>query len=1133
LKHLTLNVIFNKMENKVLLKKSILFFCLIAFIQAPVILRAQNAKKQYAEASALFNNNLYSQALTILLSIDTAEPDNNNLNYKIGVCYFNAPVHQEKAIPYLIKACSDISAKYSQTNLKEKHAPADARLYLAKAYHLNCQFDSAISNLNKFVALIDTVGDKQTEKDINKELRECIVGKDLVTYPVKMTVTDLGDSINSPFPDYSPVVSADESQLFFTSRRIGDKDPTTGQFYENIYIANFVNGHWAQAQNIGAPINEKDKHDATVGLSPDGQTILIYRDDGNGDGNIYTTHLRGTTWSSPKKLDENVDSKFWEPSASISADGQVLYFSSNRPGGFGGLDIYMSRLLPNGEWGKAVNMGPKINTSEDDDAPYIHPDNKTLYFSSKGHATMGGYDIFVSTLDSNNQWGAPVNIGYPVNTPGDDIFFVPTTDGRGAYYSSFRDSGVGEKDIYRINFPEKKAEPITVYRGLIVSATDTNLPDNIEIVVTDNATGDQVGIYHPNISTGKYLIILPCGKNYDLTYNVSDTMFHKENVDVRDSTAYNVIDRAVDLKPLVIGQKIAMKHRLTAPTKNGSTSGSEASPELQKLADLLKANKNLKIEVAGHMHGKGSEKDNLSESQASADAMVKYLVSIGIDSNRLKAKGYGSAEPMAKNGKGAQTENGIEFTVLSNDTIGNAEAARMAKLKADKIAAAKIAAANNKRSDKSKEVGNSNLIAGNGKSAAIRNILIQGGQSELSPEAKAELQKLHDFMVANPNVNVEISGYADGTGSEKANLSTSQSSAQSIINYLVSLGIDSNRLKAKGYGSSLATAKNKTKLTAEDGTLIEYKVLNTTSKNTLANNNSKGTQVQLGSSKLAAGNGKSAAIKNILVPSGQSELSAEAKAELQKLHDFMVANPNVNVEISGYANGMGSEQENLSASRASAQSIINYLVSLGIDSNRLKAKGYGSSIASKSKLTSGTGSLVEFKVLPNSNSNSVANSGKAKHGKNNAEANSINYVTDKSAYDKAGVSKDDNIHFAIGKAEIVPKYYDKLEKLYSKMIQSKDMTIEIMGHTDSLGNDYINSPLSLERAKAVITYLVNKGIDKSRFTAKGFGANIPIEKNKNADGSWNWDGMRLNRRAEIKILTGGTSANEGAAPANK
>jgi outer membrane protein OmpA-like peptidoglycan-associated protein len=652
-----------------------LIFALLFVFSFPA--KAQDIKKKYDLAEVKMNDSLYTQALPLFLSVDSAQGDNNSVKFQIGLCYLNSPVGQAKAIPYLQKACTDLSAKYNPTSLKEKHAPYDALLYLAKAYHVNYQFDTAIVYYNKFKALLDTATDKETINEVNRDIQMCATGKQLMATPVKMDVSLLSDSINSAYPDYSPVVTADESEIFFTSRRpINPQSPKdfTGQYFENIYMAYSKNGQWGQAFNIGAPVNNMGQHSATVSISPDGQAIFVYRDDGNNDGNIYITHLNGTQWSPLEKLNENIDSKYWEPSASVSADGQTLYFTSNRPGGFGGRDIYYSKLLPNGQWGKAINMGPKINTEFEEDAPFISSSGKTFYFSSTGHNTMGGFDIFYCEQDSNGQWGTPINMGYPVNTPGDDIYFTPTADGKSAYYSSYKETGLGEKDIYKITFPEKKQEALTVYRGTVVSTMDSmnpSVPQNVEIVVTDNATGEQVGVYHPNSATGKFLFILPSGKNYNITYQAEGYLFHSENLDVRDSTAYEVIDQAINLNPLGVGQKIILRNVFFPSGK--ATISPESAPELQKVYDLMKMLPGITVEISGHTDAQGSDKINTPLSQARAEAVVDYLVKMGIDKGRFVAKGYGPTMPVArnKNSDGSWNRAGmalnrrIEFKIIS------------------------------------------------------------------------------------------------------------------------------------------------------------------------------------------------------------------------------------------------------------------------------------------------------------------------------------------------------------------------------------------------------------------------------------------------------------------------------------
>jgi outer membrane protein OmpA-like peptidoglycan-associated protein len=917
--------------NNSLSTKVLSLSCFIALL-LPSFAKAQDSKKKYDEAIAFINNNVYDQALPLLISLSTEDPANNNLNFQVGQCYVYAPVHQEKGIPYLVRASADVSDKYNPS-FKEKHAPNDAYLFLGKAYHLNCQFDSAIICFSKFLSLIDTTRDKQTLKDVEREIYMCNNGKQLMAHPVKMYVKNLGDSINSPGPDYSAVVSADESQIFFTSRREGALDPTTGKYYENIYMADNVNGIWKKAKNIGPPINEKGKHSATVGLSPDGQTIFIYRDDGNGDGNIYTTHLNGLVWGIPQKLNDNVDSKYWEPSASISADGQTLYFSSNRPGGYGGLDIYISRLLPNGQWGKAINLGPTINTQYDEDAPYIHPSGNTLYFSSKGHNTMGGFDIFSSALDSNGHWGTPENIGYPVNTPGDDIFYFPTTDGKSAYYSSFKDNGLGEKDIYRITLPERRGEALTVFRGRIIPSGDSALPDGLEIVVTDNQTSEQIGIYHPNIATGKYLIILPCGKNYNVVYNLNDNPFHKENLDVRDSTSYSVIERAVELRPLIVGAKATLNGIFFASSK--SDLSPEAKAELQKLAELMKNHPDMKVEIGGYSDGS----EDPAVAQARADAAMKYLESQGISADRLIAKSYGSSKPIArdKNDDGSWNKDGMKLNrrigfkvISSNEDVAIDQPINVPD---DLKPGAQVA-----------------------QKTSVKGIFFASGKSALTADAKTELNKVYEMLKKHPNAKIEIGGYSDGSEDP----AVAQARADAAMKYLISRGIDKSRLTAKGYGSSMPIAKDKNADGSwnKDGMKLNrrigFKVTSGSDEvaidqpiNVPSNLMPNANQVAQNSNQdntIGQGTGSSAGYENILFETGKHIIRGKYLPELKKLCELMKSDKNVTVTINGHTDTQGNDKINQPLSEARAASAALYLTKRGIDPSRIKTKGYGSTM---------------------------------------------------------------------------------------------------------------------------------------------------------------------------------------------
>ena len=623
--------------------------------------------------SLTYSKGIYVAVLPLFLDLYNKDTTNMNVAFKLGVCFQNSRTERVQAIPYFNKAITAISSSYKGSSYEEKKAPFLTYKLLGDAYHLNYQFDKGIEAYEKFISIM--VQNKDTDSvllaEVNRKIGICKTAKRLTENPVKIKIENLGSEINSSYADYSPVLSADQNTIFFTSRRpetTGGKKDVEGNYMEDIYMSTKTNSGWSKASNIGSPINT-DEHEATVGISPDGQTILIYKDD-LGDGNIYSTTLEGDVWSSPIKLNENINSPYWEPSAFISADGNTLYFTSNRPGGYGGRDLYMSKRTMEepifdshliggraqnkrerthgSDWGEAVNLGPTINTPFDEDAPFIHPDGVTLSFSSNGHNTMGGFDIFSSLLSEDGIWSEPMNIGFPINTTDDDIFYVVSPDGRNAYFSSFRDGGLGEKDNYLATFLDQKETPLTLVKGN-VNDKNGNPAKNVEITVTDNETGKVVGVYHTNSKTGQFLFIMTPSKNYNITYQAKEHLFYSENIDIPRKSNYFELKRAVSLNPIVVGSKITLNNIFFDFDKASLKSLSNV--ELKNMILLLKSNPNLKVEIAGHTDSKGNDAYNLKLSEERAMAIVNILTENGIDPNRIKAKGYGKTIPIAFNEK--------------------------------------------------------------------------------------------------------------------------------------------------------------------------------------------------------------------------------------------------------------------------------------------------------------------------------------------------------------------------------------------------------------------------------------------------------------------------------------------------
>lgn len=523
---------------------------------------AEVAKKgSFDEASRLMEEKLYGPAAEEWKALMATDPENSNLNWKVGEAYMLSYNEKYKALPYLEKAAATRSKGYGALNSsgydpfdpKEKNAPAQVDYWLGKAYHLNNEFDKADAAYTKFIA---EAGDKNDFKRLaSRGLEETANARKLMADPKQYQINNVGPVINGQYPDFSPVISVDGNAVYFTSRRIRPDssnldmiDPAAGLPFENIYVSlKDRTGKWQAPELLN--INPVIGHLATVNVSADGQTLIIYKDD-DGDGNLYESKLVGEIWSDPVKMGSDINTKSWETHGALSADGNTFYFVSNRNGGQGGRDIYRVVKLPSGEWSKAQNLGNTINTPYDEDGVFIHPNGRTMYFSSKGHNSMGGFDIFTTEMQDNGRWSAPTNIGYPLNTVDDDVFFVTTADGRRGYFSSDKMGGYGEKDIYFVDFPEEMgAEGLAVLKGFIIPPPGQPLSPTTVLYVTDKETGE-VRSYKPRQRDGVYVAILAPCKNYNLDYRVDGKTVHTEDIFVECESAYQEINKEVYLNPV-------------------------------------------------------------------------------------------------------------------------------------------------------------------------------------------------------------------------------------------------------------------------------------------------------------------------------------------------------------------------------------------------------------------------------------------------------------------------------------------------------------------------------------------------------------------------------------------------------
>lgn len=512
-------------------------------------------RKKFTEGNRLLIEGNYFQALNNFEDAYRIDSSSANINYKVGLCYLKTITKKNKALPYLEKAVSNVSKKYTDMEPAEKSAPVHAFYYYAQALHLNYKFDEAITNYETFRSFLTS---RQVEllKDVNRQIEISNNAKVLVSAPLNVIIKNMGASINSPYPDYSPLISVDEKTLIFTSRRPGstggDKTPED-QFYDDIYISYKENDStWSDPVSISPNINTVT-HEGSIGLLADGKTLLIYKDSNGGD--IFYSKLENDVWTVPEGLGTSVNTPNWETSACLTPDGNTLYFISDRPGGVGGRDIWKCTKLPNGNWSFGQNLGPPVNTPYDEESPYIHPSGNVLFYSSQGHQTIGGFDIFFSTKGDKG-WDAPINIGYPINTTDDDLYYVTSPDGKRGYYSSSATDGFGEKDIYIINIPERKEQALVLIKGSLIPATGEQLPSNIEIIATNNESGIVSGTYTPR--DGNFTIIIPPNSNYTLSYQRDGEEFLNEIMEVPADAAYQEIIKVINLKPFILGQPLVI-----------------------------------------------------------------------------------------------------------------------------------------------------------------------------------------------------------------------------------------------------------------------------------------------------------------------------------------------------------------------------------------------------------------------------------------------------------------------------------------------------------------------------------------------------------------------------------------------
>lgn len=480
---------------------------LLFVISSPSSIYSQptsDLKSLFLEAESYYLFEEYKDALPLYQLILAEDPENYNINFKIGICYLNDPYLKSKSVSYLVKAAENIDLRCNQTSFRERKAPPEALFFLGNAYRINNRIDEALDKYKEFLEIMDPgIFDEEL---VQNQIKACEIAFELKSKPTYVISENLGEIINSEYSDINPVISGDGLSLVYTKKL---------RFYDAVFYSKKENGKWTYPINL-TPEFALDGNSYSTGISYKGDEIYVYRSDGY-DGNIYVSKLEEGKWSKLEKLNDNINTKFWESHASISSNGKTLYFTSNRRGGYGGLDIYKSERTSSGDWGPAKNLGNVVNSKYNEDTPFITTDGKTLYFSSLGHHNMGDYDIFYSTLSEDGKWSTPVNLAPPVNTTGDDLFFAPGKDDLYAYYSLYKpDEVYGLNDIFRVEVFSKRHPRKFILTGKAKKGTDVTTNYNeIKIRLVEKSTNKTLdetdinndGSYTLNATQGDFKIV--------------------------------------------------------------------------------------------------------------------------------------------------------------------------------------------------------------------------------------------------------------------------------------------------------------------------------------------------------------------------------------------------------------------------------------------------------------------------------------------------------------------------------------------------------------------------------------------------------------------------------------------------
>ena len=557
--------------------------------------------KLFKRAMYLADEGNYKDAISNFKVLLKNDPKDLDALFNIGLCYLNTSDGADTAVMYLNRGMNILTE-----DQKSGYFGREFGMSIGKAYQVLLK---PLKAIKIYEDLLVNVPEEDTllMKELEYEIQICHNANFFLQHPVDITVQNMGSEVNSMYDDHSPLVCVSESELFFTSRRNWMKLSLLpdGQYAEKIYSVPLSAKNWESARLLKV-FFKQNEHEAAASLSPDGDDMVLFRNDVHGKS-LYISHFDGRNWSEPEKLPYPINSFAQETHGSLSADKSTLFFTSDREGGLGGIDIYMCKKNPDGTWGEPKNLGPNINTEYDEETPMIHYDGKTLYFSSEGHNSMGRLDVFYAQMNPDSTWSRPVNLGYPINTPDDDFFFVPTVNKSHAYYASSKfDDNYGGSDIYQVTFESDDNTELAVVEGQIDEIFGDNMKD-VRLLVTRRKDKRLVGDYRPNPTNGKYMMFLEVGYEYEIEQTNSDESVKEVGyVDVTPEMNYQKKKLPVLFKDVVMDAPLEKMDRITDIKNEKTASVKNINEKNEAVGKKLKTETRAQLEKEKQSNEKNS-----------------------------------------------------------------------------------------------------------------------------------------------------------------------------------------------------------------------------------------------------------------------------------------------------------------------------------------------------------------------------------------------------------------------------------------------------------------------------------------------------------------------------------------------